>query len=481
VLEYPAAPRKKLFIEAVVTLVNEPDLLSRQICVLYEVNCTMSTRPWQLFLSQPLRQRTLEIVSLVAERLRDPECILEIAEIAKQQSLVPFTEANRLVFGPGGPALACAYLDRCFPGEGWDHLAHRYLDTSKVPGVLSQPFLFGGCSGLAFILALLSGKRTRYQKTRAQLNQLLRAQIYQQPGPQAGLPGIFEADYDLISGASGILLYLITLHSEEASIQSAIEQLLTYLIWLAGVDQESQRERWYVSPEHIIVEERRQVCPDGFYNCGLAHGIPGPLAALALAWLEGYRVPGQRDALHFFSDWLLCRALTDAWGINWPDGVPLPASHSADDWKQLPPTRAAWCYGAPGIASALWLAGEALEQPALCQIAVQAIEAVLQRPVAERRIDSPTICHGVAGLLQICLRFAQRTESTIIHEHIPILVNQILELFNPDFPLGFRDEERYRVFVDQPAWLNGIPGIVLVLLAASMPVEPIWDRILSLA
>lgn len=441
----------------------------------------MSVHSWQPFLSQPLRQRTLETVSLVAERLSDPERVLNIAELAKQQSRVSLATADALVFGAGGPALACAYLDRCFPGEGWDRLAHRYLDTSKIPGALSQPSLYGGCSGLAFILALLSGDGTRYQKTRAQLNQYLCVQIYQQPGPLAGLPGIGEGAYDLISGASGILLYLITLHSAEASIQAAIEQLLTYLIWLAGVDQEHQRERWYVPPEYIIAEERLQVYPDGYYNCGLAHGIPGPMAALALAWLEGYRVPGQCDALCFLSDWLLRHALTDAWGINWPDAVPLPISYSAAAWKKLPPTRAAWCYGAPGIASALWLAGLALEQPALCQTAVQALEAVLQRPCAERRIDSPTICHGVAGLLEICLRFAQRTESVIIHEHIPILVNQILDLFNPDFLLGFRDEERHQLFVDQPAWLNGVPGIVLVLLAASMPVEPTWDRIMALS
>jgi lantibiotic modifying enzyme len=295
------------------------------------------------------------------------------------------------------------------------------------------------------------------------------------------LRGVSESDYDAVSGASGILTYLITFQAEESHVQDTIERLLAYCIWLAGVDKESQRERWYVPPELLITEEKRQLHPDGFYNCGLAHGIPGPMAALALAWLEGYRVPGQREALRCMSDWLLRYAIFDHWGINWPDVVSLHESRSFDASKLGRPTRAGWCYGAPGIASALWLVGEALEQPDLCQTAVQALEAVLRRPITERRIDSPTICHGISGLLEICLRFAQRTDSAIIHEHIPILVNQILELFNPDFPLGFRDQERARVFVDQPAWLNGVPGILLVLLAASMPVEPTWDRVLLLA
>src|SRR5215204_4002820 len=37
-------------------------------------------------------------------------------------------------------------------------------------------------------------------------------------------------------------------------------------------------------------------------------------------------------------------------------------------------------------------------------IAVDAMQAVYRRPVEARNIDSPTFCHGVAGLLQVTLR-----------------------------------------------------------------------------
>jgi len=40
------------------------------------------------------------------------------------------------------------------------------------------------------------------------------------------------------------------------------------------------------------------------------------------------------------------------------------------------PARAAWCYGSPGISPALWLAGEALDDPRLPEPAVSSIEAV---------------------------------------------------------------------------------------------------------
>ncbi len=125
--------------------------------------------------------------------------------------------------------------------------------------------------------------------------------------------------------------------------------------------------------------------------------------------------------------------------MGWPDIIPLQASRAAKDWRALHGTRTAWCDGTPGVARSLWLAGQALEDDNLCQEAVKAIECSLRRPVRLRQINSPTLCHGVAGLLQICLRFAHESESTIVREHIPLLATQLLDAFNPDYPLGFRD------------------------------------------
>ncbi|WP_277752743.1 lanthionine synthetase LanC family protein [Streptomyces sp. L2] len=80
------------------------------------------------------------------------------------------------------------------------------------------------------------------------------------------------------------------------------------------------------------------------------------------------------------------------------------------------PARSAWCYGAPGVAHALWLAGTALGDHDLHDVATEAMAAVLRRPAHMRFIDSPTFCHGVAGLLQIVLRFAHATRLPFLHD-----------------------------------------------------------------
>jgi lantibiotic biosynthesis protein len=61
------------------------------------------------------------------------------------------------------------------------------------------------------------------------------------------------------------------------------------------------------------------------------------------------------------------------------------------------------------------------------------------------------------------------------------LVIQLLELFNTDYILGFRDLERDSVPVDQPSLLTGAAGVAMTLLAAATNVEPKWDRILLIS
>ncbi|HEX7736019.1 MAG TPA: lanthionine synthetase C family protein, partial [Ktedonobacteraceae bacterium] len=253
-----------------------------------------------------------------------------------------------------------------------------------------------------------------------------------------------------------------------------------YLLWLAEPDQPVGRERWYIPPELLSTDHHREVSPGGRFDCGLAHGIPGPLAALALTWQAGYRYPGLRESIAYLAHWVEARQINAPWGIDWPGYISVEQATSSDDWQRLSPSRPSWCYGAPGVACSLWLAGQALEDERFCLLAIEALEAALRRPVTQRFTPSVHLCHGVAGQLQICLRFAHRCESSLIREHILVLVERILDAFNPTYALGFRDMDTLPP-LDLATWLTGAPGIAMVLLAASTSVVPSWDRALAIA
>ncbi len=454
-------------------------LLKRIQCQTSENIPPRVTLSWQPLIDEPLRARAIKAALCVAERLRTPEQVNEIVRVAYQQSSIPIIwKGCTFPSGFAGTALMYNFITQCFPEEKWDtatlcHLRSAVADTQQHP--FKKPGLYGGTSGMGLTLQMLSRRDKRYQKSMNALHQSLYEQVQKYAWPRSE-KDVAVGDYDIVSGASGILAYLLTVEQPNDQILNTIELLLDYLIWLAEPDQ----EHWYISPDHLTSDDKHLYL-QGYFNCGLAHGIPGPLAVLALTWLRGYRYPGLQESITHLSTWMMKHQVIDEWGINWPNVVPLQQFQSINDRQPLPGARAAWCYGAPGVARSLWLAGQALEDASLCQVAIDAIEAVLRRPIPVRRIDSSTLCHGVAGLLQICLRFAHESESSIIRQHIPLLVNQLLEAFNPDYALGFRDLERDHVYVDQPGWLYGASGIAMVLLAASTSVNPEWDRALVIS
>ena len=439
---------------------------------------------WQVHLDRNLSSKAQRAALFVAERLRDPEAVKRLARQASNTRVKPAVDESQssLPLDSVGITVMYDYVDRCFPGQGWDACAERYLrlaaaDTQQVP--LVSPALFGGTGGMVLALSLASRGGIRYQKTLASLCLGLGDQVRMHVGRRPECDGgVAWGDYDLMVGAAGILTSLISIGQPENLVHEPVGHLLTYLTWLAEPDQPAGKERWYVPPALTPKGEKYRHFLQGHFNCGLAHGIPGSLAALALSWLAGYRYPALRESIAYLAHWLVDHQVPDWQGaMSWPYAIPFEAAASSQEWNHLPATRTAWCYGAPGVARSLWLAGQVLRDNHLLQVAVEAIEGVLRLPVQEREIPSPTICHGIAGLLQICLRFAHESESTLVKEQIPILVEQLLDAFHPTLALGFRDVDQG----DQPDCLTGAAGVAMVLLAASTPITPTWDRILAIA
>jgi len=59
----------------------------------------------------------------IAERLRDHDHIREAVAVSPTQTAYPRTvhwQPFALAQGDAGLALTCAYLDACFPDDGWD-------------------------------------------------------------------------------------------------------------------------------------------------------------------------------------------------------------------------------------------------------------------------------------------------------------------------------------------------------------------------
>jgi hypothetical protein len=436
---------------------------------------------WSALLATERRATALDVARDVAVRVTDRERVAVAVVSAREQTHFPQSvhwEAGGIAQGDAGLALLCAYLDRCFPDEGWDVSGHGFLASAAADaerGVLG-PSLYGGIAGLGFVAWQLGRDGTRYTRMSRTLDGALAPQSVELAvAVECHDHGVSVGQFDVISGLSGIGAYLLTRRGEP-HIDAALEKLLETLVDLTRASP-SGLPRWFTPVELMFDETTAALYPNGHLNCGLAHGIPGPLALMALAHAEGLEVRGLRDAIASIAAWLCDHRSDDAWGINWPTMVAPPSTPSV----RAPPSRAAWCYGSPGVARALWLAGTAVEDEQLMTLASEAMQAVYRRPLHERQIDSPTFCHGVAGLLQITLRFAHDTGAAFFAAAAADLADQLLAAYDPNTLLGFCSIEPGGNAVDQPGLLDGAAGVALVLLGAATDVEPTWDRLFLLA
>ncbi|WP_191094353.1 lanthionine synthetase C family protein [Nocardia colli] len=390
------------------------------------------------------------------------------------------TESTPVPPDHAGRAVLFGQLDRLLPDQGWAAHAHRSLTIAARSVEQHEPSrlsLFGGLGEVAFSADALSECGTRYQRLLSGLDgaittgaAALGAAVRQTP---AGLP--FSA-FDVISGAAGVGAYLLRRKDE-----TALRAILTGLVALCGVSDDGL-PNWHTPFAAIHPDTpMARAFPTGVFNSGLAHGITGPMAVLALAELDGISVPGQPAAIERVARWLIAHRADDDWGPSWASGIPMP-----DPTGSAPPaygpTHNAWCYGSAGIARALWLAGTALADKEFSEFAGHTLTAVYRRPASARRIDtSPGLCHGIAGLLQITVRFASDTGDPGYSAAAGGLTDELIEMFEPGARFGYRAIGENDTTTDDPSLLDGAAGIALALLAAATDISPSWDRMLLLA
>lgn len=431
-----------------------------------------------------------ELARQVAYRLCDKERLDRAIRLTSEQSpfpspWIPHSTAG----GDAGLAMMCGYLDASFPGEGWDRDAHRFIQSAAASVAAEAPIAAGvleGLAGVALTALLLSNDGRRYRKFLETVETALIDQVGDLCDSFEDQARLQCEQWDLVSGLAGIGGYLL-LRCDHPPIAGVMTRVLDAIVTLT--DLVEGLPRWYMPAAAFPREEMRREFPDGHLNCGLAHGIPGPLAMMSLAWLTGQQTVRLRNAMEFIAEWLLAQQLDDEWGPGWPTAVPVisanggrRALNSKDDLERRPTScRTAWCYGNPGVARALWLAGSALDQPRYRNAALAALQAVFRRPASARGIDSPTFCHGKAGLLQVTLRFAHETRLPWLAEAATSQLDAILASYEPHSLLGFRDLAENDLAIDKPGLLDGAAGIAMVLLAATTGAKPEWDRLFLLS
>ncbi|WP_179023515.1 lanthionine synthetase C family protein [Streptomyces sp. IMTB 2501] len=439
------------------------------------------------------RGRAQRIVAELAERLNRQDQTVVTATTGVDTAKSPSTGTPQppvsgptLAAGHSGVALLYGELSHAAPAlriTAHAHLATALSTLGSQPGV----GLYDGATSLAFAARVTRHRPQDYATILNQLDERITAGLRtildaESARLDAGHAGVAMRTYDTISGVTGIGRYLLLRGDGDPE---ALTESLSYLVRLVrpvrahGFDVPG----WWVPTGPSLQPDIR--FPRGHLNLGAAHGICGPLALLSLAHESGVRVPGQSEAIHVMVEHVLSLRLD---GGRWPRVVGfddfVAGSPGTDSEARL--TAAGWCYGTPGVARALYLAGRALDQPEWRDTATQSLTGTLLS-LTPHQVGNGSLCHGWAGLLQIAWRMADDSADAGLARLLPGLARRLIDAYDPGLPYGF-SHDRPALMTGQPVpphrpgFLEGAAGIALALhtyATGRNPSSP-WDAALML-
>jgi len=389
------------------------------------------------------------------------ESVLENAKANDPTSQSAFADPY-LGSGCAGIAVFFAYLHatRVRPGAG--EVASRYLELAcdaalRNPMVVS---LYQGFTGIGWAVQHVARILGEPPDDLSEIDGAV-----EQLAGQALRPAV----YDLIGGLVGMGVYCLERDGSACALR-ALELIVERLHELA---ENSQDESCWFTPPQLLSEHERQKCPEGFYNLGLAHGVPGIIAFLAKAISAGVAKEKARCLLQGAVRWLLKQRLAADEGSCFPSFV--------SPNRRFGGSRLAWCYGDTSVASALLLTARytGLNWWEKETLAIAA-EAAMRDPATSRATDA-CFCHGTAGLAHMFNRIYQAYPDQRYADAAEYWLRRTLQLREPGkgaagYLVWGMDSQDNPVLTENLSILEGIAGIGLSLLAAVSNIEPCWDR-----
>lgn len=391
-----------------------------------------------------------------------------VRAIAGQLAAFEAAADTSLSGGAAGLAVFFTYLDAVWPGEEHDETAFRFLNEAieETAGRMA-PALYDGFTGVAWAVTHLEGRLLDPGDgdPAAAIDAALLDYLARTP---------WEDHYDLVSGLVGCGVYGLERLPREGG-RAVLERVIDRLADLA--EQGPEGITWFTAP-HLLPDRQRAVCPQGYYNLGLAHGVPGVIALLGSACAARIREETARTLLGGAVPWLMAQRLPpDAGGSfsSWTGpGVPRE------------PARLAWCYGDLGVAAALLVTARVVGNAEWEREAVGIGLGAAARDTRRSGVRDAGLCHGAAGNAHLFNRIYQATGEPQFGEAARFWLARALEMRRPGCGIGGFQActaipGSQPAWTDEPGLLTGAAGIALALLAAVTDTEPEWDRLLLIS
>ncbi len=382
------------------------------------------------------------------------------------------TDRPDLAGGNAGFALLHSYLEEAHPGAGHAARALALLEKSieDLGGKVMGPGLYGGFTGIAWTVDQLQSHLGMGEED---LNE----------GIDEALLSFLETpqwrdDYDLISGLVGYGVYALG-RLQHANGKAIALKVLDHLDAIKVPGPKGKGWTWATAPE-LLPAWQREHSPNGYYNLGLAHGVPGVIAMLGHYIAEGVAPERSKALLDGAVEWLLSEKERDGLGYCFPT----TRSIGVED-REIP-SRVAWCYGDLGLAVALLVAARGAQESSWETAALEIAHHSAARRLPSSGVTDSGVCHGNAGNAHLFNRLWQATGDAAFADAARFWFEEALKARIPGTGVagyrawmpGLPGTTEGEPWLSEPGLLEGATGIGLALAASLRPIVPTWDRML---
>ncbi|ESV54011.1 TPA: lanthionine synthetase C family protein [Streptococcus suis] len=305
--------------------------------------------------------------------------------------------------------------------------------------------LYSGAAGIG--ISLLHLNENKYKRLVESLDEYIEYFVSEFL-PSIDTGNMSPTDYDIIEGVSGILVY-ISLHDRERlkDVQRKIVNFLT-----SSFKEDIWNDIFYVTSQNQMSESESVLFPKGCLNLGVAHGLAGVGIALAYTMIKGNFSCQIEETLRHIID--VYEQFETPSLYTWKDGLDIDELKQGYSNSKFLPNIDAWCYGSPGISLLYMYCGVALNDEYLKNKAVEILKTSMER---QSGIDSPILCHGYAGLLEICQFFKYVYQTDEFDKYIYDFDKKITQYLQSK-----RNNELQ--IISQFGYLNGDVGVLLSML-----------------
>jgi lantibiotic biosynthesis protein len=416
---------------------------------------------WQPLLDGDLAARALEAVQAIAEDIPHVPGWIPEGVAANSQ----LTWRSSLASGSAGQALFYAYLSLHTGEEPQADLAIELLDraTEALAAVPMSEGLYSGFTGIAWVSDHLRGRLFEADEdANREVDEGLLTALSHTP---------WTGEYDLINGLVGLGVYAL----EGLPRPTAAECLERVVDRLAERAEETPEGLTWFNPPHTLPSHQRESHPEGLYNLGASHGVPGAIGLLGAACAAGIATAKVRPLLTGAVSWLLAQRQAPGAEFCFP--------HFQAPGTEPRRCRIAWCYGDPGVAATLLVAARGAGEPAWERVALETALSAAARPEETAGVQDAGLCHGATGVAHLFQRMYQMTGEERLAAAARRWFEKALDFRKPGQGVGgFQSwaagsSSGNQAWRDDPGLLEGAAGVGLALLGAVSTVEPEWDRL----